>query len=710
MATQLFLLDTTGSNPDTYGSGLNRAKANGSASSWVPVPLSTSRGAGVTGIAASTAAGPTSGLEVGSTPYEWVSRPLSADVTISGTITFNIWGSESSMSANAGFQVIVERLDHTGAIVSTVINSERGVELGTSVAVHNWTGSPTSTSFNKGDRIRIRVLANDAGGTMASGFTVNARVGGSSAAADGDSYVTFTENFSFLGTDPSTQTLYLTNTASDSGVSNSKKLWTTVDGSTTTFPTTTQAGWVTPIQVTSTAGGSVVAWYTPALEAFTLQAPILCRIEASETSSAANASIRVEVGKRTAGGTETVWGGNTHPNELTTSAAYMDLYVTGDDMSFADGDRLFVKVYLDNPSALAMVASSTVNMTGGQAGDSLIVLGQTLTEFSGAITLSPDPVATDVAVTAPTIGLGAIALAPAPVPADTNVTAPTLGLSIALAPAPVVTDTNVTAPTIGLGALALAPAPVPAVTAVPAPAVIAPIILTPAPVATSLAVPAPGLGLSLALAPAPVATPVAVTSPAIALALALAPAPVPADTNVTAPTIGLGAIALTPAPVPVVGAVTAPALGLSLALAPAPVAAVVTVPAPIVDVVGGGGTITLAPDPVATVAAVTASAIALGAITLAPDPVEAATDVAAPAIALSLSLAPDPVAADVVVTSPALGLGATTLAPAPVIAVTAVPAPTIVAPFTVTLAPAPVAVELELAQPFLVVIPPSGTG
>ena len=40
------------------------------------------------------------------------------------------------------------------------------------------------------------MFADDAG-TMASGFTFSARFNGTTAAADGDTYVTFTETFSF---------------------------------------------------------------------------------------------------------------------------------------------------------------------------------------------------------------------------------------------------------------------------------------------------------------------------------------------------------------------------------------------------------------------------------------------------------------------------------------------------------------------------------
>ncbi len=142
---------------------------------------------------ATSVTGPTSGVEITNSGFIFwfISKQLNP-VTVSGTITFNFWGLESSMSANAGFQCIIERRTSEGIFISTVVNSEFGTELGTSAGVNNWTASPTSTTFALGDRLVVRVLFNDAGGTMASGFTLTLRAGGS-VANTSDSWVQFTE-------------------------------------------------------------------------------------------------------------------------------------------------------------------------------------------------------------------------------------------------------------------------------------------------------------------------------------------------------------------------------------------------------------------------------------------------------------------------------------------------------------------------------------
>jgi len=145
----------------------------------------------------STVAGPTSGVQqtdpsLGS-PATWWSPLLAGGVTISGTMTLNVWMLESSMNANVGAQIEVVLCDGAGTAISTIVNTEKGVELGTSFAVQNWTATPTSTTISNGQRLRIRIFGNDAGGTMASGFTFNSNVNGATGGSNGDSWVRFTE-------------------------------------------------------------------------------------------------------------------------------------------------------------------------------------------------------------------------------------------------------------------------------------------------------------------------------------------------------------------------------------------------------------------------------------------------------------------------------------------------------------------------------------
>lgn len=131
----------------------------------------------------------------------WISDPLSSGVTVSGTITPNLWGLESAAQCNCGARYEVLRWSvATGGIASSLgISSDGGVtEWGTSAAVRTSpTLTPTSTTFDAGDRIVI-VLYNDDGNgvTEANGrnWTLDYDAG---TGADGDSYLSFTESLSF---------------------------------------------------------------------------------------------------------------------------------------------------------------------------------------------------------------------------------------------------------------------------------------------------------------------------------------------------------------------------------------------------------------------------------------------------------------------------------------------------------------------------------
>lgn len=214
MATRLYLINGFA---DVHR-GTNTAKLNGSASAWRPSILQTTRGGGVVAETTSTVAGATNGVEVAdstTTPYEWYSSPVDADVTISGAITGNIWASESSMNANVAINFIVDKVAAIDNAITEIVKSARTTEVAlTTRAVNNFTATPgAGVSLNKGDRIRVRIFGDDAG-TMASGFTFNIGFSGTTAAADGDTYIEFTETFGFPSVDPSTTVVYLTNTHS----------------------------------------------------------------------------------------------------------------------------------------------------------------------------------------------------------------------------------------------------------------------------------------------------------------------------------------------------------------------------------------------------------------------------------------------------------------------------------------------------------------
>ncbi len=131
----------------------------------------------------------------------YMSAPLSAGVTISGTITPNIYGLESNVACNCGLRYEVLRWSVAqGGIVSSLgISTDDGFTEWTTSATLKTTPTltPTSTAFAVGDRIAFLFYSDDANGTTeASGrtFTIDydAATGG-----DGDTYLSFTETLSF---------------------------------------------------------------------------------------------------------------------------------------------------------------------------------------------------------------------------------------------------------------------------------------------------------------------------------------------------------------------------------------------------------------------------------------------------------------------------------------------------------------------------------
>ena len=203
MSTRLYFRNTI---PD-WSRGEGDANLQGATVNWQPIALSTVRGDGVNVATATSIAGPVTGIEPssGGSYFEWVSEPLDRDVTISGSVLFNLWAEESSMNANAGIGMVVERLNSQGAVVSTIWGPQASAgELGTNPAVRSISNTPTSTNMLKGDRLRVRVYFDDAGGTMAAGHTLSFDFDGATAADDGDSYVEFTEDFGFQSNAPGT--------------------------------------------------------------------------------------------------------------------------------------------------------------------------------------------------------------------------------------------------------------------------------------------------------------------------------------------------------------------------------------------------------------------------------------------------------------------------------------------------------------------------
>lgn len=147
------------------------------------------RGSGVVSAASSTIPSAFGNLLV-----TFVTPPLDAVTLTNGsTVTYNLWGSESAMTMNAGPEIDLDVLNPDGSVKTHIISSQEGVEFGTSSSAHNWTTAlGTSYVIARGDRLSIAIGYCQSGGAGAAG-TCTLRYNGTSAAADGDSWVRFVD-------------------------------------------------------------------------------------------------------------------------------------------------------------------------------------------------------------------------------------------------------------------------------------------------------------------------------------------------------------------------------------------------------------------------------------------------------------------------------------------------------------------------------------
>jgi hypothetical protein len=157
--------------------------------------LAYNRGSGSTTAVTNTTA---SGTDIpvtataGGQALTWFSPQL-AVVTIAGSITVNVRGLESSTADNAGAGIKIEHCSSNGTVLGTILadTAVTGTEFGTSDAASNASFTPTSTIFASGDRVKVTLTLRNVG-TMAAGTATNS-YNGTTAAAAGDTYVTFTE-------------------------------------------------------------------------------------------------------------------------------------------------------------------------------------------------------------------------------------------------------------------------------------------------------------------------------------------------------------------------------------------------------------------------------------------------------------------------------------------------------------------------------------
>jgi predicted acyl esterase len=212
MATKIYFVDGT-SEMKLARKFNNQA---GTPSWWTGRAMQTTAPASASAPTVTSVTGPTGGVEpigVNSDPEYFLSQPLAAGFTLSGSISINLWGLESNMAANAALALRIDKVSAKDFTLVTVSDSKDDAELGTAAAAMTWTTTPTSTVFAKGDRIRVVVYFDDAAANMASGHTLTFRYG-HTVANTAESWFEITENISF-GTQSFVKQLFLNNSAGE---------------------------------------------------------------------------------------------------------------------------------------------------------------------------------------------------------------------------------------------------------------------------------------------------------------------------------------------------------------------------------------------------------------------------------------------------------------------------------------------------------------
>lgn len=162
--------------------------------------LSQRRGAASATFITTTTAGGTNitcTATAGGQALTWFSEPITAAITISGTITVNIRGLESANTVNAGRGILIERTNNAGVVQSTILADSLVpatiTEYTTTDAANGAaTYTPTSTAMAVGERIRVTLKVRNVG-TMGAGTVTNSHDGPATAVA-GDTWVRFNED------------------------------------------------------------------------------------------------------------------------------------------------------------------------------------------------------------------------------------------------------------------------------------------------------------------------------------------------------------------------------------------------------------------------------------------------------------------------------------------------------------------------------------
>lgn len=303
-------------------------------------------------------------------PLSFYTERVTAPVTISGTITFNLWINRAA-TALGRLRVRLWKLSAGGTNIETPIGTfDPSVDLASGTAAVNFTGTPTAFTLGVDERVVMRVYVTPVGGSFGTGtilFDYNTNVG-----LNGDSWISFTET---IASRPDVTRLFLRRT-NVNAIGNFLDALDAKGGSAFTTAVVNTAAGGTLIQWTRTAGGTVFELISGRVRGpgFTWDAntialiannPLLFGIYVKTSNNLSNAALQLKIYRRRNGTDLLVYTGPTGTKLTTTSVAQATQGGTlAQQTDFLEDDRVVIRPYLTNSGTMAGGFTATIEYDG----------------------------------------------------------------------------------------------------------------------------------------------------------------------------------------------------------------------------------------------------------------------------------------------------------------------------------------------------------
>ena len=299
----------------------------------------------------------------------WRSLEVSNEVTISGTITFNLSARISvGVAGAARLHVKLYRLSSKGTAETLVVEGSANSDLTNTTTDYNFTLTPPSAiTFGQYDRWLLKVYSERRTADYDSATVQFNFDGGATATGGGRSWFETTENFTL---EPESTMLFMRRT-SVNGIGDFLDLLPTRGSTAATTAVTNTVSGGTEVQMTRTAGGILLAFLSPRFRrpwnlVDDQQIPTFgFAVSAHESATAANCSVRLKFSKRAVNGGETLIRTTSYSTELGTTPAIVVgtlSHTFNNPATFAEDDRVILRGYIV-PAGGTMGGSRTVTLT-----------------------------------------------------------------------------------------------------------------------------------------------------------------------------------------------------------------------------------------------------------------------------------------------------------------------------------------------------------